>query len=94
VDFIYVFPQGRDHYGLVPPGFVIRPHGDTWSQDPAADAALLGEWPMGMIKIYPSNTFEHMQIMNHYKFIRPYMDIFGHTHQSLCLLFDALQCSC
>lgn len=33
VDFIYVFPQGRDHYGLVPPEFVIRPHGDTWSQD-------------------------------------------------------------
>eukprot|EP00435_Cladocopium_sp_Y103_P019813 s2168_g4.t2 len=33
VDFIYVFPQGRDHYGLVPPGFVIRPNGDTWSQD-------------------------------------------------------------
>ena len=22
------------------------------------------------------------------------MDIFGHRHQSLCLLFDALQCSC
>jgi len=33
VDFIYIFPQGRDHYGLVPPGFVIRPNGDTWSKD-------------------------------------------------------------
>lgn len=33
VDFIYIFPSGRDHYGLQPPGFVIRPNGDTWSQD-------------------------------------------------------------
>ena len=33
VDCIYIFPQGRDHYGLVPPGFVIRPNGDTWSKD-------------------------------------------------------------
>ncbi|CAJ1460879.1 unnamed protein product [Effrenium voratum] len=33
VDFIYVYPQGRDHYGLQPGGFVIRPNGDTWSQD-------------------------------------------------------------
>lgn len=33
VDFIYIFPQGRDHYGLKPVGFVIRPTGDAWSQD-------------------------------------------------------------
>eukprot|EP00913_Durusdinium_trenchii_P035182 g32913.t1 len=40
VDFIYVFPEGRDHYGLQPPGFVIRPNGDTWSQDRASTIKL------------------------------------------------------
>eukprot|EP00931_Biecheleriopsis_adriatica_P104696 TRINITY_DN79331_c0_g1_i1.p1 TRINITY_DN79331_c0_g1~~TRINITY_DN79331_c0_g1_i1.p1 ORF type:complete len:476 (-),score=105.65 TRINITY_DN79331_c0_g1_i1:22-1449(-) len=33
VDFIYIFPQGRDHYGLKPGGFVIRPNGSSWSKD-------------------------------------------------------------
>lgn len=32
VDFIYVFPQTGDKYGLRKPGFVIRPQGN-WSMD-------------------------------------------------------------
>ncbi|CAE7897762.1 unnamed protein product, partial [Symbiodinium sp. KB8] len=46
VDFIYIFPQGRDHYGLQPEGFVIRPNGDSWSQN-ASDLPRFMKQPFG-----------------------------------------------
>ncbi|CAE8736005.1 unnamed protein product [Polarella glacialis] len=49
VDVIYVFPQGRDHYGLRPGGFVIRPKGNTWSQD-------CGELPKDMKQPFGKQT--------------------------------------
>ncbi|CAE7034523.1 unnamed protein product [Symbiodinium natans] len=46
VDFIYIFPQGRDHYGLQPDGFVIRPNGDSWSQN-TSDLPRFHKQPFG-----------------------------------------------